>query len=213
MTMLTLPVVDRTGSEVGSIEIDPAEFGGSINRQMLHDVVVMYRANRRQGTVRTKNRSEVAGSGKKMYRQKGTGNARMGMKRTGKRVGGGMGHAKRPRDFSYAMPKKMVRAATRMALLSKLLDNETTVIDGLSLSEPKTREMAAVLKALKLSGESCLISPAKYDSNLWLSARNIDRVKVAPAAELNALDLLSQKRLLITREALESLRPKNEKTA
>jgi large subunit ribosomal protein L4 len=204
--MLTLPVFDRSGGEVGSMEIDPAEFGGEVNRQLLHDVIVMYQANRRQGTVRTKNRAEVAGSGKKMYRQKGTGNARMGAKRTGKRVGGGMTHAKRPRDFSYTMPKKMVRAATRMALLSKLLDNEATVVEGLSFSEPKTREMAGVLRALKLDGQSCLIALARHDANLWKSARNIPRVKVSPAAELNALDLLTQKRLLITREALESLR-------
>lgn len=195
------------------MEIDPAEFGGTINRQLLHDVVVMYQANRRQGTVRTKNRAEVAGSGKKMYRQKGTGNARMGMKRTGKRVGGGMGHAKRPRDFSYAMPKKMVRAAIRMAILSKLQDNETTVIDTLAVAEPKTREIVGVLKALKIDGQSCLISPAKHDPVLWLSARNINRVKVTPAAELNALDLLSQKRLLITRDALESLRKQPSSTA
>ena len=204
--MLTLPVFDRAGSQVGSVEVDPDDFGGAINRQLLHDVVVMYQANRRQGTVKTKSRGEVAGSGKKMYRQKGTGNARMGSKRTGKRVGGGMTHAKRPRDYSYTMPKKMVRKATRMALLSKLLDNEATVIDGLSFSEPRTREMAAVLKALHLEGESCLISPAKHDPILWKSARNIDRVKVSPAPELNALDLLTQKRLLITRDALESLR-------
>jgi len=188
------------------MEIDPAEFGGTINRQLLHDVVVMYQANRRQGTVKTKNRGEVAGSGKKMYRQKGTGNARMGMKRTGKRVGGGHTHAKRPRDFSFTMPKKMVRAATRMALLSKFLDNEATVIDGLTVTEPKTKDVVAVLKALKLNGQSCLIAPAKHDATLWLSARNINRVKVTPAAELNALDLLAKKRLLITREALESLR-------
>ncbi len=204
--MLNLPVFDRTGNQVGSMEIDPAEFGGTINRQLLHDVVVMYQANRRQGTVKTKNRGEVAGSGKKMYRQKGTGNARMGMKRTGKRVGGGHTHAKRPRDFSFTMPKKMVRAATRMALLSKFLDNEATVIDGLTVTEPKTKDVVAVLKALKLNGQSCLIAPAKHDATLWLSARNINRVKVTPAAELNALDLLAKKRLLITREALESLR-------
>ena len=206
--MVTLPVFDRAGTQVGSMEIDPAEFGGQVNRQLLHDVIVMYQANRRQGTVRTKSRGEVAGSGKKMYRQKGTGNARMGMKRTGKRVGGGHTHAKRPRDFSYAMPKKMVRAATRMAILSKLLDNETTVVNELSFTEPTTREMAAVLKALKLDGESCLIAPVRHDPNLWKSARNIDRVKVSPAPELNALDLLTQKRLLITRDALESLRGK-----
>jgi large subunit ribosomal protein L4 len=102
----------------------------------------------------------------------------------------------------------MIRAATRMALLSKLMDNETTVIDGLTVTEPKTKEVTSVLKALKLTGESCLIASAKHDPTLYLSARNIDRVKVSPAAELNALDLLTQKRLLITREALESLRKK-----
>jgi large subunit ribosomal protein L4 len=204
--MLNLPVFDRTGNQVGSVEIDPAEFGGSVNRQLLHDVVVMYQANRRQGTVKTKSRGEIAGSGKKMYRQKGTGNARMGMKRTGKRVGGGHTHAKRPRDFSYSMPKKMVRTATRMALLSKFLDNEATVIDALAVSEPKTRDVAAVLRALKIQGESCLIASAKHDPALYLSARNIERVKVSPAAELNALDLLSRKRLLITRDALDALR-------
>jgi large subunit ribosomal protein L4 len=211
--MLNLPVYDRTGNKVGSLDLDPAEFGGEINRQLLHDVVVMYQANRRQGTVKTKNRADVAGSGKKMYRQKGTGNARMGMKRTGKRVGGGHTHAKRPRDFGFEMPKKMVRAATRMALLSKFIDNEATVIDDLSVAEPKTKTVAAMLKALKLSGESCLIASAKHDVALYLSARNIHRVKVAPAAELNALDLLMQKRLLIARDALESLRAKHAKSA
>ena len=204
--MLTLPVFDRTGSQIDSLEIDPAEFGGTINRQLLHDVIVMYRANQRQGTVRTKNRGVVAGSGKKMYRQKGTGNARMGTKRTGKRRGGGMAHAKRPRDYSYAMPKKMVRAATRMALLSKLIDNETTVVDGLKFAEPKTREMAAVLRALKLTGKSCLIAAADHDPVLWKSARNLAGVKVSPARSLNALDLLTQKQRLTTRGALESLR-------
>jgi large subunit ribosomal protein L4 len=204
--MLNLPVVDRTGNQVGSIEIDPAEFGGAVNRQLLHDVIVMYNANLRQGTVKTKGRGEVAGSNKKMYRQKGTGNARMGMKRTGKRVGGGHTFGKKPRDFSYTMPRKMIRAATRMALLSKLVDNEATVIDALNIAEVKTRDVAGVLKALKLDGQSCLIASEKHDRTLWLSARNLPRVKVSPAAELNALDLLRQKRLLITREALESLR-------
>ena len=179
-----------------------------MNQQLLHDVIVMYQAARRQGTVKTKSRADVAGSGKKMYRQKGTGNARMGMKRTGKRVGGGHTHAKSPRDFRFIMPKKMVRAATRMALLSKLMDNETTVVDDLSVAEPKTKAVAGLLKALKLHGESCLIASTKHDPTLYLSARNIERVKVSPASELNALDLLEKKRLVITREALESLRGK-----
>src|SRR5262245_29368028 len=208
MAILNFPVVDRTGTKVGTIDIDPADFGGTVNKQLLHDVVVMYQAARRQGTVKTKSRADVAGSGKKMYRQKGTGNARMGMKRTGKRVGGGHTHAKRPRDFRFVMPRKMVRSATRMALLSKLLDNEATVIDELTVPEPKTKTIASLLKALKLDGESCLIAPARHDPSLYLSARNIERVKVSPAAELNALDLLTKKRLLITREALDALRAK-----
>jgi large subunit ribosomal protein L4 len=136
----------------------------------------------------------------------------MGMKRTGKRVGGGHTHAKRPRDFRFSMPKKMVRQATRMALLSKFLDDETTVIQDLSLAETKTKDVADLLKALKLYGDSCLIAPARHDRSLYLSARNIERVKVSPAPELNALDLLSKKRLLITRDALESLRGKQAKS-
>jgi large subunit ribosomal protein L4 len=206
--MLNLPVYDRTGSKVGSIEIDPNDFGGKVNRQLLHDVVVMYQANLRQGTVKTKSRADVAGSGKKMYRQKGTGNARMGMKRTGKRVGGGHTHSKKPRDFGFTMPKKMIQTATRMALLSKLMDDETTVLQDLAVAEPKTKTVAALLSALNLAGQSCLIAPAKHDRMLYLSARNIDRVKVSPVADLNALDLLARKRLVITREALDSLREK-----
>ena len=202
---ITLPVFDRTGTEVGSLDVDPAAIASSINRQLLHDVVVMYQANRRQGTAKTKGRGEVAGSTRKLYRQKGTGHARMGARRTNVRRGGGVAFAKRPRDFGYRMPKKIVRAATRMALLSKLIDNETTVIDSLDFAEPKTRDMIAVLEALNLAGESCLITPASYDPVLWKSARNIDRVRVSPAPDLNALDLLSQKRLLITRAALEWL--------
>lgn len=203
---MEIPVFDMKGAQVGAVQLDPAEFGGEVNKQLLHDVVVMYQANHRQGTVRTKNRAEVAGSGRKMYRQKGTGNARMGDKRTGKRRGGGMAHAKRPRDYSYTMPKKMVRAATRMAILSKALDNEIKVIDQLSLAGPKTRDMVAVLGALGIAGESCLVALPRHDATVWLSARNIPRVGVAPASELNALSLLRHKHLLITRDAIESLR-------
>jgi large subunit ribosomal protein L4 len=204
--MMTLAVYNRQGQEVGSYELDPAEIAPSINRQLLHDVVVMYEANRRVGTVRTKSRGEVVGSGKKLYRQKGTGNARMGSRRTNLRRGGGMAFAKRPKDWGYRLPRKAVRSATRMALLSKLLDDQATIIDELSFTLPKTKEMHGVLNALGLGQTSCLVAVADHDVNVWKSARNMPAVRVSPARELNAYDLLRQRRLLITRAALDLLR-------
>src|SRR5262249_42155489 len=130
---ISVPVFNREGAEVGKIDVDPADFGGSINRQMLHDVVVMYLANQRAGTHSTLRRREVAGSTKKLFRQKGTGNARAGTRRTNKRRGGGTAKGPKPRDYEYHLPKKVVRAATRMAILSKLTDNEAVIIDDLNL--------------------------------------------------------------------------------
>src|SRR5215470_4114708 len=156
--MLSLNVFNRQGESVGTIEVDPAEFGGKVNRQLLHEVVLMYLANQRAGTHSTLRRGEVAGSTKKLFRQKGTGNARAGTRRTNKRKGGGTAKGPKPRDYSYHMPKKAVRAATRMALLSKFQDQEAVVVDDLKLPEAKTKQMAGVLKALKLSGTTCLVS-------------------------------------------------------
>src|SRR5882672_6514802 len=151
--MLTIPVYNRAGEKVGEESIDPADFGGEVNKQLLHDVVVMHRANRRVGTVNTRGRADVAGSGKKLFRQKGTGNARAGSKRTNKRVGGGVAFARRNRDYSYAMPKKAVRAAIRMALLSKFQDGQALVVEGLGTSDPnarpQTKAVAAALRAIR----------------------------------------------------------------
>src|SRR5438309_2730322 len=150
--MVTLNIFNRQGETVGTVEIDPDEFGGKINKQLLHEVVVMYLANQRAGTHSTLRRGEVAGSTKKLFRQKGTGNARVGTRRTNKRRGGGTAKGPKPRDYEYHMPKRMVRAATRMAILSKLQDNEALVIDDLAVPEIKTKAVAALLKALKLKG-------------------------------------------------------------
>src|SRR5262245_28179349 len=150
--MLTLNVYNRQGESVGTVEVDPAEFGGKINKQLLHDVVVMYLANRRAGTHSTLRRGEVAGSTKKLFRQKGTGNARVGTRRTNKRKGGGTAKGPKPRDYEYHLPKKAVRAATRMAILSKFQDHETVVLDELTAPEIKTKQVVSVLKALKLQG-------------------------------------------------------------
>src|SRR6202035_1079049 len=145
--MLTLNVYNRQGDSVGTVEVDPAEFGGSINRQLLHDVVVQHLANQRAGTHSTLRRGEVSGSTKKVFRQKGTGNARIGTKRTNKRRGGGTTKGPKPRDYYYRMPKKAIRVATRMAILSKLQDNEVVIVDDLAFDAPKTKDMAAILKA------------------------------------------------------------------
>src|SRR5271167_739394 len=147
--MLTIPVYNPAGEQIGEETIDPADFGGSVNKQLLHDVVLMHLAARRVGTVNTRGRADVAGSGKKLFRQKGTGNARVGAKRTNKRKGGGSAFARRNRDYRYSMPKKSVRAAIRMALLSKFQDRQALVLEGLTLDQPKTREVARILRAIR----------------------------------------------------------------
>jgi large subunit ribosomal protein L4 len=204
--MLTLNVYNRQGDTVGTVDIDPAEFGGEINRQLLHDVILMHLANQRAGTHSTKRRGEVAGSTKKLFRQKGTGNARVGTRRTNKRKGGGTAKGPKPRDYEYHLPKKAVRAATRMALLSKFQDQEAVVIDDLTLTEAKTKQMAGIFKALKLEGTTCLVGTAGHDPFVYRSARNIPGVEVAPASQFNAYAVLRPKRLLLTRAALDQLR-------
>lgn len=204
--MASLPVYDRSGKEVGTYEIEPAEIAPRINKQLLHDVVVMYQANKRQGTVRTKSRAEVVGSTDKMYRQKGTGRARAGSRKSPIRRGGGHTFAKRPRDYSYRLPKKALRAATRMAIASRIRDKEVVVIDDLSFDEPRTRDMVQVIAALGLAGSATLITTENYDANVYKSARNIERVSVSPVADLNALLVLSPRRMLVTKAALDAIK-------
>ncbi len=207
--MVSLPVYDRTGAEVGTYQLDPAELAPRINKQLMHDAVVMYQTNLRQGSAKTKSRAEVKGSTVKMYRQKGTGNARAGSRKSGIRRSGGHIFAKRPRDYSYRLPKKVVRMATRMAVASKITDEEITLIDELAFEGPKTREMVAILKALQLDGQSLLVAVAGYDVNVYKSIRNMVGVSVLPVAELNALSVLRPRRLLMTKAALDAFRQKS----
>jgi large subunit ribosomal protein L4 len=228
--MLTIPVYNPAGERIGEETIDPADFGGEINKQLLHDVVLMHLAARRVGTVNTRGRADVAGSGKKIFRQKGTGNARAGAKRTNKRKGGGVAFARRNRDYRYSMPKKAVRTAVRMALLSKFQDGQAMVLDGLALSQPKTKEVAKALRAIRrpdlsegeavesvgetkaqalkrtLERRSILLGLPAHDPVVHRSARNIEGVKVAPVAEFNTYDILKQRYLVLTREALARLK-------
>jgi large subunit ribosomal protein L4 len=206
---LSLKVYNVEGASVGTVEVDPATLGGKINKQLLHDVVVMYLANQRAGTHSTLRRGEVAGSTRKLFRQKGTGNARVGPIRTNKRRGGGTSKGPKPRDYEYHLPKKAVRAATRMAILSKLQDAETVVVDELKLEEIKTSRMAAILHALELHGTTCLLGLGAKDvdenQTIYKSARNIQGVEVSPASQFNAYAVLKPKRLLLTRAALDEL--------
>jgi len=221
---ISVPVVNAQGQPVGTETIDPKDFGGKISRQLLHDVVLMYRANQRAGTHHTLRRGEVAGSTKKLFRQKGTGNARVGTKRTNKRRGGGTAKGPKPRDYAYTIPKRALRAATRMALLSKFQDGEAVIVDSFNLADaPKTKQMAGTLKAitagkktvkkddatvekaLSLLDVTVLIGTDKLDPVLYKSARNICGVTVLPAAEFNAYAVLKPKRLLLSRAAFLAL--------
>jgi large subunit ribosomal protein L4 len=206
INMTELPIYDRSGATVGTYEIDLAELAPRINKQLLHDVVVMYQANQRQGTKKTKTRGEVAGSTRKMYRQKGTGNARAGSRRSGIRRGGGHIFALQPRDFYYRLPKKALRLATRMAVASKIISGELVVINDLGFAKPCTKEMGQVLKSLNLAGESTLVTTAAHDVNVHKSARNIAKVTVLPVTDLNALSVLQPRRMLVTKAALDALR-------
>jgi large subunit ribosomal protein L4 len=203
---MNLAVYDMAGKQVGSYEIDPAELAPTVSKQLLHDAVVMYQANARQGTQKTKTRGEVAGSTKKLYRQKGTGNARAGGRRSGTRVGGGHIFAKRPRDFGWRMPRKALQAATRMALAARLADDEVKVVDAITLTGPKTAPVARMLAALGVSDATVLVAPEKYDADFWKSARNIAGVSVAPVADLNAWVILQPRSIVITKGALDAVR-------
>jgi len=203
--MATLPVLDKTGKQVGDYEIELSQIAPRINRQLLHDAVVMYQANLRRGSSKTKTRSEVAGSTKKMYRQKGTGHARAGSKRSPIRRGGGHAFAKQPRDFSYRLPKKALRQATKMALASRIEDEAIVVLDELSFAEPRTRDMFDVLKAVGAAGASALLAIEEQSVNVYKSARNIAGVSVSPVRELNAYSILKPRKIVVTRAALDVL--------
>ena len=203
---VSAPVFDASGSESGVYEFNGAELANRISKQLLHDVVVMYEANQRQGSSRTKTRAEVAGNKKKMFRQKGTGNARMGTKRSPIRVGGGHAFAKRPRDFSYRLPRKAVRLATRMAMLSKFQDGEAIVLSGLQLAEPRTKPVVEMLGKIGVGAGSALLVIPDYDVNIWRSGRNIPNLWISPLKDVNAYSLLHQKHLVITQEAIDLAR-------
>ena len=204
--MATLSIVNESGEEVGKYEIDSETIADRISKQLLHDAVVMYQANQRQGSHNTRTRGEVSGTNKKMYRQKGTGHARAGAKRTNVRRGGGVARTVKPRDYSYRLPKKALRRATRMAIRSKIDDGELLIIDQLAFDAPQTAKMAAVLKALGLNATTTLVATADVDNAIYKSGRNIPGVDVQPVRQLNALSVLKPQRMLVTKDAMDKIK-------
>jgi large subunit ribosomal protein L4 len=164
----------------------------------------MCQANKRLGTVATKSRSMVAGSDRKLFRQKGTGNARVGNIRTGKRVGGGVTFAKSLREFRQRMPKKQKKLARDSAILAKLLSNNIVVVEKLNFEKPKTKDFVSLLNNLKIQ-HSCLVTINSEDVNIYKSARNIPKVTVMPVGELNAGEICNYRKMLFTKEALLSV--------
>jgi len=189
---------------VGTFEVDENVLGGKVRRRLRHEAIVMYEANQRQGTAKTKTRSEVNGTTKKPFKQKGTGNARAGSKKSPIWRGGGVVFGPMPRDYRIQMPKKARQAALKSALLSKIIDQEAIVLDQLQIETPKTSQVAEMLRNLKVAG-SCLLAIEQHNPAVWKSARNIDKLLTKVASDMNAYDLLQRRRLIITKAAMEGL--------
>lgn len=205
---MDVPVYNIKGDQVATYSIDEASLGGSVNPSLIKQAYVMYHANLRQGSARTKGRADVEGSTRKIYRQKGTGNARHGSRKPQIFRGGGHTFAKRRHreDYHLSMPKKMRRKANRNALLAKLVDNEVKIVDDLSMSEARTRPFADFLKAVGVDHRALLALSKDKDRsrNIWLSARNIDGLDVCPADQLTAFELLNHRYLVIGRDELDA---------
>lgn len=202
--MIELPVYNQQGQKVQTIQIDETKLGGKVRPALLKQAMVYYHANQRQGTVRTLSRGEVEGSTRKIYRQKGTGNARMGTIRQPVRVGGGHAKQKLPKDWRLDLPKQQRRLATRNAILAKIQSNDIRVVDQIKLEQPKTKFVARIFKALGID-RSCLLAINGRDEILERSARNIDRTTLTTVQQLNAWDILRNRTLLLTKDGLEKL--------
>lgn len=202
--MPKVAVFNVSGEEVGQIELSEAVFGIEPHQHVLHEAVVMQQASMRLGTHKTKGRSEVRGGGRKPWKQKGTGRARQGSIRSPQWKGGGIVFGPTPRSYAYKLPKKVRRLAIKSALSSKVIGNEIVVLDQLSINQPKTKEIVALLKNLK-ADRKALVVTSQFDENVALSARNIPGVKFVAANGINVLDVLAHDKLIITKEAVEKV--------
>jgi large subunit ribosomal protein L4 len=205
---MNVPVYNMQGKEVAQFTIDEKSLGGEINASLIKQAYVRYHANLRQGSARTKNRTQVEGSTRKIYKQKGTGNARHGDRKANLFKGGGHGHSKKRtrEDFRLDMPKKMRRKANRNALLSKLIDNEVRVVDGFAFKETKTKLFQQFLEAIKVDRSALVALPFDGESSekARLSGRNVEDVTLVRADQLNCFNMLNHRYLVISKADLEA---------
>ena len=193
-----------SGAQVGEVELSEAVFGIEPHVHVLHEAVLMQQASLRQGTHKVKGRSEVRGGGRKPWKQKGTGRARQGSIRAPQWKGGGTVFGPTPRSYAYKLPKKVRRLAIKSALSSKVIDNELIVLDQLQLSQPKTKDIVAMLNNLKVERKALVVA-ASHDANVALSARNIPGVKFVAADGINVLDVMMYDKLIITKDAVQKV--------
>ena len=192
------------GSEVGQIELSDAVFGQEVNKSVLHQVVVNYLANQRQGTQSTLTRSEVRGGGIKPWRQKGTGRARQGSIRSPQWTGGGVALGPKPRSYNYRLNKKVKRLAMKSAFSSKVAESELIVLDAMNFSEFKTKQAVNMLNNLKVTEKVLIVVPEK-DDNVYFSVRNIPTAKVSYVNTLNVYDILKYDKLILTKDAVSKI--------
>lgn len=202
--MPKVALFNQTGSKVGEVELNDSVFGIEPNNHVMFEAVVMQRASLRQGTHKTKVRSEVAGGGRKPWRQKGTGRARQGSIRSPQWRGGGTVFGPIPRSYSYKLPKKVRRLAIKSALSSKVVSEDILVLESLAFDAPKTKEFSNVLKGLSVDSKALIVT-AGLDENVALSARNIPGITVTTADGISVLDVLNHDKLIMTKAAVEKV--------
>jgi large subunit ribosomal protein L4 len=202
--MPTVKVRNLKNEEVADLELSDAVFGAEYNEGLVHAAVKNYLANARAGTVGTKTRGDVSGSGKKLWKQKGTGRARIASIRSPLWKGGGNVHGPQARDWSYSLPKKMKRGALRSALSERLREGNLVVIDELVFSAPKTKDFVGALKSLGFDGRTLIVDSMDND-NLLLSSRNVKGAKIVGSSGLNVYDVLYHQRLVISRSAVDQI--------
>ena len=202
--MLEVPVYDMQGKELEKLQVDADSFGGEVNVALLKQAVVAYHTNSHQGTAANRSRADVAGSGHKMFRQKGTGNARRGSRRANILRGGGVTFAKKPQPSRHTLTKKMRRKALDSAILAKMLGEDLLIVQDLKMADPKTKTIVAMLDKLNVN-RSCLLALAERDDVIYRSARNIPKTVVRALSELNAWDVARRQKMVVSREAMDAL--------
>lgn len=197
--MANLKVMDQNGKDSGEVTLNDKVFGIEPNESVVFEAIIRQRAGKRQGTSKVKNRSAVRGGGKKPWRQKGTGRARQGSIRAPQWRGGGTVFGPTPRSYAYTMPRKQRRLAIKSVLSQKLIDNDLIVLDKLTMSAPKTKELVSMLNGLNADGKVLIVSD---DNNVQLSARNLTKVKVVPVNGLNVEDAVNYGKLILDQDAV-----------